>query len=280
MREEMPMKHEASICVTPRLSEQQRREIEALGRACRAWEPVTQEPFLDEKENADPSLPCFYIYYENSYPVSFLSLFVPDGSFAEITGFTLPGYRKKGHFSELLACVKEEWKERNPEFYLVSDGKSPDAKAMLLHMDLKPDYSERMMAASLGELANLKVGPQEKEDERGTETSEKGLEIRVISEGDEYRLRQGDREVGHCRLVCFAGSGTLYLYGFEIEESMRRQGFGRRFLKLLAAEQANRAHTMLLQVSSRNEAACALYEACGFRITEQLDYYNISDRMR
>ena len=273
----MRREHEASICVTPRLSGQQRQELEALGRACRAWEPVTQEPFLDEKENADPSRPCFFIYYEDSYPVSFLSLFVPDGSYAEITGFTLPGYRKKGHFGELLACAREEWKDQDLAFYLVSDGRSPDAQAMLLHMGLRMEYCERMMAASLEALSNIKTEEKEmKEGETEPSTSEKALELRVVQEGDEYRLRQGDRELGHCRMVSFAGTGTLYLYGFEIEEPMRRKGYGRLFLRLLAAGQRERAHTMLVQVSSRNEAACALYEACGFQVTEHLDYYPLS----
>ena len=54
---------------------------------------------------------------------------------------------------------------------------------------------------------------------------------------------------------------------------MRRQGLGRLFLKLLASSQKEGIHTMLLQVGSRNAAACGLYRACGFQVTEQLDYY-------
>ena len=79
--------------------------------------------------------------------------------------------------------------------------------------------------------------------------------------------------------------------GFEVEETLRRQGYGRYFLKKLAAQllawqadpasevqlppQAGEVHTMLLQVGTRNEAACRLYGSCGFAVTEKLDYYRV-----
>lgn len=258
------MKTECSICVTSRLGEEQKQEIKALGRACRAWEPVTQEPFTDSEENADPSWPCFYIYYENTYPVSFLSLFIPDKRVAEATGFTLPGYRKKGRFRELLSCAKEELADKGLEFYVVSDGKSKDAQEMLAHMEMTAAYSEMMMAAPLSTLKTLRFVPGE-----GIRAAEE--EFRAEEKGEEWFLMCRGQAQGSCRLAYF--SGTAYLYGFTIEENMRRQGLGRLFLKLLASSQKEGIHTMLLQVGSRNEAACGLYRACGFQVTEQLDYY-------
>lgn len=260
------MKKECSICVTPRLSDEQKREIEALGRACRAWEPVTQEPFTDSGENADPSWPCFYIYYENTYPISFLSLFIPDGSYAEVCGFTLPGYRKKGHFKELLECAQKELADKSLDFYLVSDGKSKDAQDMLVHMGKTAAYSEMMMAASLADLRTLVFAPGE-----GIEAAEEAYA--ADTQGEEWFLRCGGRTMGRCRLAYFPG--TVYLYGFTIEEGLRRKGLGRLFLKLLAAAQKDDCHTMLLQVGSRNAAACGLYRSCGFEVTEKLDYIKV-----
>lgn len=255
-----------SICITSRLSEDQKKEIQALGRACRTWEPVTQEPFTDSEENADPTLPCFYIYYENTFPISFLSLFIPDGRTAEVTGFTLPGYRNQGHFNELLSCAREELKEQNLTYYLVSDGKSEDARAMLSHKQLTVDHSEMMMAMPMAELAQLRPACGGKERDLPQDLS-------VAQEGEEYILRKQDQLIGRCRLAFFPG--TAYLYGFQIEEGCRHQGYGRLFLKLLAQTQPEEIHTMLLQVGSRNEAACGLYRSCGFVVTEQLDYYRI-----
>ncbi len=262
-----------SICVASHLTDTQRREIQALGLACRSWEPVTQEPFLDSEENADPTLPCFYIYYENTFPLSFLSLFIPDGTYAEVTGFTLPGYRKKGHFQELLACAKEEMKDRDLTFYVGSDGKSPDAQAMIQHKEMPLSHSERMMAASLEQLAQMAVSVPNSCNE----------EFSLEQEEEEYVLYEGEDAVAWCKLAFFPG--TAYLYGFEVEESLRRQGYGRFFLRQLAqallagdaetAPQAGEVHTMLLQVSTRNVAACGLYENCGFAVTEQLDYYRV-----
>ncbi len=288
-----------SICITASLTDDQRREIQMLGKACQSWEPVTQSPFLDSSENADPTLPCFYIYYENTFPISFLGVFIPDGTYAEVTGFTLPGYRGKGHFQELLACAREELKDQHLDFYIVTDGKSPDAQAMLAHKEMTVSHSEMMMAASMEGLAQMEVAvPGRRGDAEGY-TSCGGLSIEEDSpvvaedmfslemEDDEYVLYQDDEAGAWCKLAFFPG--TAYLYGFEVEESLRRQGYGRYFLKKLAEAlltwqedptsqvqlppQAGVVHTMLLQVGSRNEAACRLYGSCGFAVTEKLEYY-------
>lgn len=259
------MKKEASICITSRLSEEQKKEILALGRACRAWEPIGQEPFVDQEENADPSFPCFYIYYENTFPISFLSIFMPDGSYGEVTGFTLPGYRQKGHFKELLECARKELQERgmNVPLYLVCDGQGPDAEAVLSHWQLQPEYSEMMMAAPLHILSDLISACSQAES------------LRVEKQGEEYVLLGEKEWFGRCRLAFFSGTGTAYLYGFEIRQEVRRQGYGRLFLKKLSEMllSEGEVHTMLLQVGSRNEAACGLYRSCGFEVTEQLSYY-------
>ena len=278
-----------SICITASLTDVQKREIQMLGTACQSWEPVTQSPFLDSSENADPSLPCFYIYYENTFPISFLSLFIPDGTYAEVTGFTLPGYRKKGHFEELLACAKEELKDQGLTYYIVSDGKSPDTQAMLAHKGCIVEYSECMMAASLEQLAAMEVAAPSAEL-AGYEPGEDDEKLFALEqEEDEYVLYQADEPVAWCKLAFFPG--TAYLYGFEVEESLRRHGYGKYFLKMLAESllawqkdpesevqlppQAGEVHTMLLQVGTRNVAACGLYGSCGFAVTEQLDYYPV-----
>lgn len=277
-----------SICITASLTDDQRREIQALGRACQSWEPVTQSPFLDSSENADPTLPCFYIYYENTFPISFLGLFIPDGTYAEMTGFTLPGYRKKGHFQELLECAREELKDQHLQFYVVSDGKSPDAQAMLAHKEMTVSHSEMMMAASLEQLAQMNaLAPSAELVGYELDDRDEDAWFSLEQEDDEYVLCQEDEAVAWCKLAFFPG--TAYLYGFEVEETLRRRGYGRYFLKKLAAQllawqadpasevqlppQAGEVHTMLLQVGTRNEAACGLYGSCGFVVTEKLDYY-------
>jgi len=278
-----------SICVTARLTDIQKREIQMLGQACQSWEPVTQSPMLDSSENADPTLPCFYIYYENTFPISFLGLFIPDGTYAEVTGFTLPGYRKKGHFNELLNCAKEELKDRGLTFYVVSDGKSSDAQAMLAHKEMDVEYSEMMMAVSLERLAQMEAeAPSSKLVGYEAEGDNEKL-FALEQDEEEYVLYQGDEAAAWCKLAFFPG--TAYLYGFEVEESLRRQGYGRYFLKRLAQSllewqadpasevqippQAGEIHTMLLQVGTRNAAACGLYETCGFEVTEKLDYSRV-----
>ncbi len=72
-----------------------------------------------------------------------------------------------------------------------------------------------------------------------------------------------------------ASSGTLFIYGFMVEEELRNHGIG----KLLMNEMVKEANLrfpgakLKLQVSTLSAAACHIYEQMGFLTESRLDYY-------
>jgi ribosomal protein S18 acetylase RimI-like enzyme len=60
-----------------------------------------------------------------------------------------------------------------------------------------------------------------------------------------------------------------YLYELSIEEPFRRRGFGRQAIALAAARCRELGISRLvLHVFAHNPAAIALYEQCGFAMTD------------
>ena len=267
-------KTKVQIIETEILSQMQKSQVRRLWQLCREKEPVTQEPFTDEGENTAAGLPCFYLYYKRDSHgeynlVSFLSLFIPDGNYAEGQGCTAPQERGKGYFSLLLQRAMAHLEEADIPLYLVSDRKSADACAFIRKRGLAAAWEEWMMEACAGKLRLLSVR-HDTGKYRLEQAQKEGGENE--GEGESWILlekKQG-RRLGFCRLSALREG--VYLYDFVIEEGERRKGYGRLFLKLLG-ETLDAEKTVLLQVGTYNEPACRLYEGCGFSVRESLVYY-------
>lgn len=80
-----------------------------------------------------------------------------------------------------------------------------------------------------------------------------------------------DSPIGTCRLICY-GPACFYLYHVEIRPDMRGRGWGKALLDALLGQLAAGSR-IILQVSSLNAPALALYKKTGFGITETLSYY-------
>lgn len=272
----------SSIRVCSVLSQQQKQEIADLIRVCQAWEPIHMTPLMDAEENMDPELPCFYLAYEEEGGslAGFLSLFLPDGETAEGTVFVRPDNRRKGILTALLRKAREVLEGEELSYYLVSDGCSRDADAVAAHWQGKPDHTEWMLEAKAEKLAQMSVG------------AEREKMVFLRRRGQCWYLYRRDHKhyIGKCFLAPLA-EDIHYLYGLEIRPEWRNQGYGKQLLhsigKKLDSEdrgrkgqvrdkadpQKRRATVLRLQVSSENEAACRLYETCGFQVSEQVIYY-------
>ncbi len=247
------------IIETARLDKETKNQVQRLWQDCREKEPVTQEPFLDGEENAATGLPCFYLCYEGERLTSFLSLFIPDGGYAEGYGFTGPQDRRKGYFSSLVRRAEVLTQEADIPLYLVSDRQSRDACAFIRRMGLEKVWEERMMEIPAGELYRLTVDYDPDA-------------FHLSREEDWWIMQNGGKELGRCRLSDF--QTAVYLYDFAIDEGQRRKGYGRLFLKLLGGL-LDEEQVVLLQVGTYNAPACGLYEGCGFTVRESLSYYQL-----
>ena len=174
----------------------------------------------------------------------------------ECFAYTEPAYRSQGMFSELLDLAIDELPE-DTEFLFYTNGSDPDCMAVLEALEAELVMEEYMMEISLSEIPAA---------DKVNDISVKEIDV----EGT--RTLQYKSSFGIVNISVF--SSYYYLYGFEITEELRGQGYGTRFLLQVLSDLAKRNPMPLrLQVSGDNLPALSLYKKTGFQITETLFGY-------
>ncbi|MDD3430157.1 MAG: GNAT family N-acetyltransferase, partial [Oscillospiraceae bacterium] len=100
-----------NIVQTNQLTVSQKEEITLLKQCCYAPENLQGDPFLSNEINWDKNIPCFYLGYEDTQLVAFLTTFVPQRAEAEITAFTHPNWRNRGCFLQLYSAAYKVLKQ-------------------------------------------------------------------------------------------------------------------------------------------------------------------------
>ncbi len=256
---------------TTTLSREQKEAVLELVDACKKAEPVTLSAALEDE------LDYFLSYGGDDDRVllgySFLFFTEPsdilpeDNGCAEFMAFVHPAHRRKGHFTGMLnaalSCTETYEKTHNCEldFYLLTDQKSEDAKAVLDLIGAEYWYSEYKMVRPLTE-ADRAYRPHLTIQRDG----------QAPEGADLYAAVLDGQVIGTCAVT--GGSPDLYLYSFQIREDFQSQGHGNDFLLgMLALLAGAGTASVSVQVSGLNYIARNLYKKTGFRQTEALSYY-------
>jgi ribosomal protein S18 acetylase RimI-like enzyme len=247
-----------SVIYTPKLSPVQLEKLRRLVNLCREAEGIS----LSCPEDGDG----YWILEEDGGEfLSVLAACKTGENEWECCGFTRPDCRRKGYFSQILSLVcGENGAFAQSDLYFPCDGKSQDALRTLEHMEAQPVSAEYMMEYDLTQAPPVSG----KND---------GLTL-ALSEPDEDAVFRASASLpGASSAACCmlsARGDTVYLYGLEVSQALRRRGIGTAFLAaLLPVLKARGFRTLKLQVSGENDAALRLYKKTGFLITETLSYY-------
>ena len=248
-----------SVSVTSNLNPSQKAQIQSIIEASKEKEPVTASFPYDDAD--------FYALFEVDGVIRSAAAFLAeDEETYECSAFTDPAYRCQGMFSELLDAAIEELPE-DTAFVFYTNGASGDCMAAIEALEAEKILEEHMMELSLeafllgserllSMLSDSQILPisMEEREPDGTKT---------------YHYKHPH---GTVNISVF--SSYYYLYGLEIEEAFRGQGYGNAFLLAVLGDLAHRNPLPLrLQVSGENIPALSLYKKTGFQITETLFGY-------
>lgn len=282
------------IIQTSTLTVSQKIQIEHLWDECRRAESLSSSPYLSSDLNFHSSLPCFFLLYQDSKKevlISFLSLFLPSEEDAEIFACTLPDYRNQGCFNSLLeAACRVLCSASIPFAIFVHEPEGRDAANVLETMDADFLYTEYLMILQNISLIRFplslesclrKACPSELYELSALHASSFELSPAVsmsfLSQSLQtpgcscYKYVKNGILTG---LVCISeNEQEVVLSGVCIRKEDRQKGYAKEMLLVLFSFILNPCKKVILEVSSLNKSACALYLSLGFSVVSQLDYY-------
>ena len=292
------------IVALTKLSEERQAEVRALEALCREADGTEAVAELSNELNFSRRLKCFFLYYEESELIGFMGIFCPDGKTAEIQAFTAPARRRMGVFTTLLEPAGEELKYKDiKQVYFVAEPVSEGAARTAEAMGMKRCYSELVMRLEEQDNRTGRAGRAEEADGRSNNRTGGGagrpegtddtgenagpadkrtvpvsyftLSCAADEGGLKYTLFDGAEEGGTAGV--YEGGCELFIYGVEIKENLRGQGYGAAFTGLLIRDlkRSRPGKQIKLQVRSDNVPAMRIYESCGFVTESERIYYSL-----
>lgn len=216
-----------------------------------------------------------------------------DGTAAELCGMVAPAWRRRGLGLRLFEAARLNFRDGGGEqLYMICEDASAAGRAFVDALSLRRASAEYRM-----ELRAARLEPDDG-----------ALEIRELNAGDlaeiaayaritaaaferslEQTLRHATADLGQPNerlyLALVAGEPlgafklyredeTAGIYGFAVDSSRQRQGWGRRMLaRACALALAQGATRVTLEVDTDNERAIALYTSSGFVTITTYGYY-------
>jgi len=273
------------------LSDKAKKEVLDLESVCIEHDNLRGSFFLDPSLNLDPRIKSFFLYYQKGKLISMLSMFIPTKHEAEITGYTLPTFRRKGYFKSLLGKAVEELEKFDiPELLFVCE--SPSIQGKKVVNALKADYKHteyfmrldksRYSCLNAYRLRLLKA--EQKDLERAITAY-----MRVFDDSYEESKSlikncfESDARVQYLAVLNDAiigvGSANLEgedvsIFGLGVVPDCYGKGYGKELLHLIVDRLLERGRSEItIEVNSENETALALYKKTGFRIEVAYEYY-------
>lgn len=276
-----------------KLNKQQIKDVEALVLECLRADGLERTLYLDNDINFYINLNSFFLLYEEQRLVSVLVIFEPVEEEAEISAYTLPSERKKGHFKALFQTAQKELLRFDLNRVLfVIEPKSQSGLAALKALKANYGKSEYLMIYKLqdkkSELDSFKTLVLKELFIEGLEAAadlssrifhtdlEEAQDVIAISMNSKYMKCYGayakTKLIGICNISY--GAEQASIFGFGILPDYQGKGYGRQFLKQIINQIQEKGYqAVTLHVGSENNPAYSLYKSEGFVIQTQYDYY-------
>ncbi len=272
------------------VTEEQKEQIKNLVRLCAAYEPISDEVAFDHVLNFDQNIKCYFFLFIEEQLIAYLSMFIPTADVAEISAYTHPEFRRKGYFSLLFKEAKNELENYEIDHVLfVHQPSGKDAKHVIEKYGADIERTEYLMELDTAQFSKLETELKLTKANEAylnemaaiypaifhdvNKDTESALKTILDTEHfDTYLLYSDDTIIGMCNVN--RQEDKFYIFGLGILPEYRNQGYGKQMISLLLEELILiKNKRILLEVSSDNQSAFALYKNSGFIVQQQYDYY-------
>lgn len=268
-----------------------------LVQLCSNHDGIKAELDVEESFKAPNDVNSFLLY-EDEKMVSFINLFAPKTTEAELSAFSHPEYRNQGFFRKLLTEAKAELISRGIcDILFVCDRKSKDGQSVASHLKAVYDFSEYSMQYTseykISTLVpNLRIRAAVSEDTprlvnlsrlslaESAEDAENYIKHIFSSENRTQHVAIMDDKIAGMISTAVEGKKS-YIHGLCVFPEYRKRGIGGALLDYKVGQSLMRHPDFMveLEVETQNEGALSIYKRAGFEVKACYDYFrkDVSD---
>lgn len=228
-----------------------------ISSACNIFDKLNNPFFVDEEYNSLSGFPWLYYATIETEVIGFVSTYIIDSYNVEICIFVLPKYRKNKIATRLFSMMVSDFNSQS--FQLSMDVGNDTGKSFVHQMGFAYASTECVMQLDKEKYSSLPntmtLTPEKQKDE-------------IIITG----LVDG-KEIGHAVISVF--DDTVCIHDVEVFEKYRRNGYGYRLMGTLLNHTFEKYNTAILHVTKENVPAYNLYKKLGFRLEQELSYYEL-----
>lgn len=272
------------------------KDIRELESVCKKHDGLNGDIFLDTSLNFDSHIKSIFILYDENKLISLISMFVPMHNEAEISAFTLPEYRNKGYFKELLLrALKELKKYKVSDIIFVCESQSKDGIEVVKKLGAAYDFTEyclhykkahclaknekqymiKLRSAKIQDAENLISLNQEIFNDSYEDCSSMVTKTFQSENRKQFLAFLNEECIGICCISI--DDAEISIFGLGIVPKYQGKGYGKGMLELLLKYlQEKRIENITIEVNSDNERAFNLYRKCGFEVQTAFEYYRKS----
>jgi ribosomal protein S18 acetylase RimI-like enzyme len=282
------------LVLKQRLNAQELTELRELADLCEArdnislklnWEMLRERP---EGQVND------LLYYVDGKLAAFLGIYILVFTESELSGMVHPDNRRRGIFTQMTEAALGLLSGRRTKHVIyICPRNSASGAAFLKNRDVPYSFSEYAMERT--DLGDVRQQQGRRTDIRLRESGPGDLklltelnrvgfdleereaeEFALATTGPQemtYLIESGKRAVG--KVGVQLEGDMAFIFGFCVRPEARGGGIGRAALAETIArlQQERGAARFQLEVAVDNERALELYESCGFRRLNIIDYY-------
>ncbi|UOY92589.1 GNAT family N-acetyltransferase [Ectobacillus sp. JY-23] len=273
-------------------SEEIIQAIRDVALICKEHDTLQGGLFLDTSLNFNSEINSMFLLYKDNKLVSFLSMFLPTSEAAEITAYTLPAYRKKGAFTQLLEQAVAELKKYSvSNMIFVCEPQSLDGIAAIHKLQATLDFSEYTLRYQISSRPTLSQNRRVALHVAVQQDLEALIALSQDVFEDSYEDARNivmksftaDNRVQYIAKLngVLMGMGTVSfenneasISGFGVSPHYQGQGLGKEILHCILEDLHGKGiEQITIDVHSTNQGAFHLYKACGFHVEATFHYY-------
>ena len=239
------------------LTTKQQNDFWSLYDLCRALDKIQYS--IPDTTGAD--MPdAFIIAYDKATAVGCIfSYYYPDSHRWEISGITLPSFRRKGIFGKMLSVIRSRL-DISDIFFTGKDS-YPGIKECAMALGYPYCYHEYLMEFNGPCPVSLPLSDNHIDD----------FAIEYEESDRTYYCYLGDDMAGHCSVLI--EDSLANIFDVCILPKFRQKGLGKRLVTYVMSDLSHQVSRIRLQVSETNMPAMRLYTGCGFVIKESTACY-------